>query len=80
MQAQRAQADWARYTWSLPMIAAPGTRARYCSGTINLVGAVVLAATRQGLVEVLDETLARPLSFARYHANLTPTGEAYRSG
>jgi CubicO group peptidase (beta-lactamase class C family) len=72
--------DYYRYTLRLPMEMAPGTQAVYCSINPNLVGAVVRAATQRPVVELFDETVARPLQFGRYYLNLQPTGEPYLGG
>lgn len=72
--------DYYRYTLRLPMEMAPGTQAVYCSINPNLVGAVVREATQRPIVELFDETVARPLQFGRYYLNVQPTGEPYLGG
>ena len=72
--------DFYRYTLNLPMEMAPGTQAVYCSINPNLAGAVVRAAAKRPILELFDETVARPLGFGLYHLNLQPTGEPYLGG
>ena len=72
--------DFYRYTLRLPMEMEPGKQAVYCSINPNLIGAVVRAATHRPVVELFDESVARPLQFGRYYLNLQPTGEPYFGG
>ena len=72
--------DYYRYTLRLPLEMAPGTQAVYCSINPNLVGAVVSEATGRPVLELFDESVARPLQFDNYHLNLQPTGEPYLGG
>ncbi len=80
MYAQTAEPDWYRYMLDLPMERAPGEKAVYCSGGINLGGAAVVASTHTWLPEYFRRNLAAPLAFGRYHFNLMPTGEGYLGG
>jgi len=80
MQGQNDQPDWWKYTLDLPMAHEPGTRYAYCSANMNLVGAVLKAATGTPLPELFERTVARPLQFGQYHWNLMPTGEGYLGG
>jgi CubicO group peptidase (beta-lactamase class C family) len=80
MQSQNAQPNWWKYTLDLPMVHDPGTRYAYCSGGMNLVGAVLTTATHQWLPKLFDDTVARPLQFGPYYWNLMPTGEGYLGG
>ena len=80
MQGQSDQPDWWRFTLDLPMAHAPGERYAYCTAGINLVGAVLRKASGQGVPELFDRLIARPLQFGRYHWNLAPNGEGYLGG
>ena len=80
MQGQRAEPDWVRYIAALPLVRAPGERAVYCTGALNLLGAALVGATGQWLPDLFAAWLAAPLDIARYHANLMPTGEGYGGG
>jgi CubicO group peptidase (beta-lactamase class C family) len=80
MQSQTAQPDWYKFILDLPLSAAPGDKAAYCTGAVNLIGAIVRKATGEWLPDYFDRNLARPLQFERYHLNLTPTGDAYMGG
>ena len=72
--------DFYRYTLRLPLEMAPGAQAVYCSINPNLVGAVVREATGRSVMELFEESVARPLQFDRYYFNLQPTGEPYLGG
>jgi CubicO group peptidase (beta-lactamase class C family) len=80
MQTQTAQPDWFKFALDLPMAAAPGDKAAYCSAGVNLAGAMVRNASRTWLPELFERRLARPLGFGMWHMNLTPTGEGYMGG
>ncbi len=80
MQQQRDQNDWYRFTLELPMAHDPGTTYGYCSGGINLLGAVIAKARGTSLLEFFDEFVAGPLEMRGWHMNLMPTGEAYAGG
>jgi CubicO group peptidase (beta-lactamase class C family) len=80
MQGQEEQPDWYKFMFGLPMGANPGEQASYCSGGMNLVGAVISSITRAWLPDFFYQHIAAPLSFGRYHLQLTPTGHMYLGG
>lgn len=80
MQGQTDQPDWWRFTLDLPMAHEPGERYAYCTAGINLVGAVLRKVTGQGVPDLFDRLIARPLQFGRYYWNLAPNGEGYLGG
>lgn len=80
MQGQTDQPDWWRFTLDLPMAHEPGERYAYCTAGINLVGAALRKVTGQGVPDLFDRLIARPLQFGRYHWNLAPNGEGYLGG
>lgn len=80
MQGQRAQPDWYAYTWGLGFVREPGAAGVYCTGAINLIGAVLAARTGRWLPALFDDWLARPLQIHAYHWNLMPTGQGYLGG
>ena len=80
MQGQTEQPDWYKFILDLPLSAAPGEKAAYCTGGVNLIGGIVRNTTHAWLPDYFDRYFARPLEFHRYHLNLTPTGEAYLGG
>jgi CubicO group peptidase (beta-lactamase class C family) len=61
-----SQPDWARFTMDLPMVAAPGTVARYCSGGVHVAGRLVERATGKDLLTFAREKLFEPLGFKNY--------------
>ena len=77
---QSRSEDWYRYTLQLPVRHGPGSTYSYCSGGINLVGAVIARTTGTWLPDFFDRYVARPLGFGRYGINLMPSGEAYAAG
>ncbi len=80
MQSQSRQPNWIQYTLDLPMIRAPGSRAVYCTGGINLIGAALSSATGRNLETLFHQLIAKPLQVHRYYLNLSPTGEPYMGG
>jgi CubicO group peptidase (beta-lactamase class C family) len=80
MQSQTAEDDWYRYILDLPIVVAPGTKAAYCSGGVNLAGGMIARAAHRPLLDQFDEYLARPLGIDLYYANLTPAGDMYGGG
>lgn len=80
MQSQEDQADWYQYTMELGMVRAPGEKAVYCSAGMNLVGAVLAAATGRKLEELFMELIATPLQIKQYYLNISPAGQPYLGG
>lgn len=80
MQEQNREPDYARYHLGLRMRYAPGRHYAYCSGSTNLVAAVVERATGKWLPEFFHEEIAEPLQFGTYHFQLTPTLTGYLGG
>lgn len=58
------QPDWVKATLDLPMAAAPGTVAHYCSGAVAVTGRVVERAVGAPLPVFADTALFRPLGIA----------------
>ncbi len=80
MQSQELQPDWYQYTLSLDMVRKPGEKAVYCSAGMNLVGAVLEAASERSLADLLQELIAEPMQIDHYYLNLSPTGQPYMGG
>ena len=80
MQSQQSQPDWYRYTMDLDMVGEPGEKAVYCSAGMNLVGAVLAAASGRKLEDLFLELIARPLQIDHYYLNISPTGHPYLGG
>lgn len=80
MQSQNTQPNWWKYTLDLPMAHDPGTRYAYCSGGMNLVGAVLTTANHEWLPQFFNDTVAKPLHFGPYYWNLMPNEEGYLGG
>ncbi|MEW5251741.1 serine hydrolase domain-containing protein [Microbulbifer sp. 2201CG32-9] len=80
MQSQQEQTDWYRYMAHLDMVREPGEKAVYCSGGINLVGAVLSAASGRSIEELFFDFIAKPLQIDHYYLNLSPTGQPYLGG
>ncbi|HMI53293.1 MAG TPA: serine hydrolase [Candidatus Saccharimonadales bacterium] len=58
-------ADWAKAFVDLPMIADPGTEARYCSGGFFTTGRIIERVSGKPLPEFADEVLFKPLGIPR---------------
>ena len=81
MQSQTTQSDWYRYVMDLPLVRDPGSEpAVYCSGGLNVLGGIIVGATRGWTPRLFEDRLARPLEFGEYHLQLTPKGEMYMGG
>lgn len=80
MQEQQDQPDWFRYTLQLDLIHNPGDYSAYCSGGINLAGAVLTAKTKRWIPALIEDLFARPLGIKHYHVNLLPDGQQAYSG
>jgi CubicO group peptidase (beta-lactamase class C family) len=75
------QPDWVKATLDLPMAAAPGTAAHYCSGAVAVAGRVVERAVGATLPAFADTALFRPLGIApgtwRWNYTLTSANREY---
>lgn len=80
MQSQDKQMNWYRYTMDLAMVRGPGEKAVYCSGGMNLVGAVLSRSTGKTIEELLFELIAVPLQIKHYYLNIAPNGQPYLGG
>ncbi|MEM8546988.1 MAG: serine hydrolase domain-containing protein, partial [Pseudomonadota bacterium] len=80
MWSQEDEQNFWRFTARLPLLYDPGTRYAYCSGSINMAGASISAASGLPVFETFERLLARPLGFATYHWNLAPNGAGYLGG
>jgi CubicO group peptidase (beta-lactamase class C family) len=80
MQSQQDEPDWFNYTLGLDAIHQPGRHFAYCSGGINLAGAVLTAKTHQWVPTLIEDLFARPLGIKNYHINLLPDGQQAYSG
>ena len=72
--------DLARYIVDLPVVAAPGARAVYCSANMVLLAPVLERAAGRSSAELVQAWFAEPLDVPTYHLNLTPRGRAYFGG
>lgn len=82
MESQTAVPDWYRYTLALPVVVDPGSKAVYCSGGINVLGAVIVAATHGSLADYFYTKFAEPMQFGAYALPLMPApiSDAYMAG
>lgn len=82
MESQTAVPDWYRYTLALPVVADPGSKAVYCSGGINVLGAVIAAATHDSLADYFYTNFAEPMQFGTYALPVMPPpiSDAYMAG
>jgi CubicO group peptidase (beta-lactamase class C family) len=67
--------DWARFTLDLPMVAAPGTEAKYCSGGVHVTERLIERATGEEFLAFARRTLFEPLGFESYRWPYQPVAE-----
>jgi CubicO group peptidase (beta-lactamase class C family) len=72
--------DWVQFILSLPVINEPGEVGVYCTGGINVLGAVIEELTGLRTYEFAHKYLFKPLGIENYHFNLTPTGNGFLGG
>jgi len=80
MQNQTAEQDWFRYILDLDLVHEPGKHLAYCSGGINLTGAILNADTGRWMPSLIEDLFARPLGIKHYQINLVPDGQQAYSG
>jgi len=80
VQNQTSEPDWYRLLLNVRMVRDPGTKAVYCSASINLAGGAIASATHAWLPAYFAQHVAAPLQMKRYALNLTPTGDWYLGG
>jgi CubicO group peptidase (beta-lactamase class C family) len=80
MQNQQDDQDWFGYILGLEVLHKPGSHTAYCSGGINLAGAVVTAKTGVWIPALIEDLFARPLGISNYQINLMPDGKQGYSG
>ncbi|MEM7612853.1 MAG: serine hydrolase domain-containing protein [Pseudomonadota bacterium] len=64
----------------LDVIRAPGEIYAYCSGGINLAGAILASASSQPVLVSMYQHVLEPLGFKHAYWNVMQTGEAYLGG
>lgn len=80
MQSQQDEPNWFRYILKLDAVHKPGSHSAYCSGGINLTGAVLTEKTQRWIPTLIEELFARPLGIKQYHVNLIPNMQQAYSG
>jgi CubicO group peptidase (beta-lactamase class C family) len=80
MQGQQQERDWYRYILSRRLVHSPGSHAAYCSGGVNLIGAVLRQAAGRAPLDLFRRDVAPELQIKNFSWPLTPTGEAYLGG
>jgi CubicO group peptidase (beta-lactamase class C family) len=66
--------DWVKYILDLPMVAEPGGRFDYSSGSSHLLGAIIQQASGKNLYDFARESLFRPLGIADPRWERDPDG------
>lgn len=64
--------DWVRFTLELPMIDTPGTKGRYCSGNVIILGRILEKVSNKKLDEFARENLFEPLGIKQFKWNFKP--------
>ncbi len=67
--------DWIRFMLDLRMVAEPGTRTRYCTGGVVLLGHVVSLRSGMALDAYADQWLLGPLDIQRSEWRHSPDGK-----
>lgn len=80
MHNQQEDQDWFRYILALDLLHKPGSHTAYCSGGINLAGAVLTAKTDLWIPALIENLFAGPLGISDYQINLMPDGQQAYSG
>ena len=64
--------DWVKFTLDLPMLDTPGTRGRYCSGNVIVLGRILEKASGMKLDEFARENLFKPIGISQFKWDFTP--------
>jgi CubicO group peptidase (beta-lactamase class C family) len=64
--------DWARFVLNLPMAAAPGAHASYCSGNVILVGRIIEKVSHQSIRNFTQSVLFAPLGIDDFAWDFRP--------
>ncbi len=80
MLEQTDEPDYYRYTLKVPMAAAPGEEAVYCSANPNLALGMVSRATGESPMDTFDRLLGAPMKITRYSWLMDPAGHPYGGG
>jgi CubicO group peptidase (beta-lactamase class C family) len=77
---QTEEPDYYKIALNLPMAAAPGEKAVYCSINPHLALGVVAAASGESALDIFDRLIAGPMKFTTYAWGLDPVGHPYGGG
>ena len=58
--------DWVKFTLDLPMNDKPGSRAKYCSGGVIVLGRIIEKATRKSISDFAAQHLSKPLGITNF--------------
>ena len=64
--------DWVKFTLDLPMNDKPGSRAKYCSGGVIVLGRIVEKATGKSINDFAAQHLFKPLGITNFKWNFKP--------
>jgi CubicO group peptidase (beta-lactamase class C family) len=68
------QDDWVKFLLSVPMIYAPGTVSRYCSGAVTVLGTIIASRSGKKLEDFAEVNLQRPLNMSPVRWLHSPLG------
>jgi CubicO group peptidase (beta-lactamase class C family) len=68
----RTSPDWVKFTLDLPINDKPGTRAKYCSGGVIVLGRIVEKATGKSINDFAAQNLFNPLGISDFKWNFKP--------
>jgi CubicO group peptidase (beta-lactamase class C family) len=76
-QKMNASPDWVQFILDLPVVDAPGTTGRYCSGGVILLGRILEKASGKRLPDFAAENLFGPLGITHYRWNFRPDSTSF---
>ncbi len=75
-----ASCDWVQYSIDKPMVAEPGQRFKYSSGSSQILSYIFRKVTGKDIEEYAAENLFKPLGIEEYFWKRTPSGLADTEG
>jgi CubicO group peptidase (beta-lactamase class C family) len=71
--------DWVKFILDLPMVDKPGSRGRYCSGGVIVLGRIIEKATGKSISDFASRNLFKPLGISDFKWNFKPDNSSAES-
>lgn len=71
--------DWVKFTLDLPMVDKPGSRGRYCSGGVIVLGRIIEKATGKSINDFASRNLFKPLEVSDFKWDFKPDNSSFES-